>query len=423
MPPGKAMASAAKESEKSYSAIRAFEEGQSQAINRIDEQGRRLDRLESRSNDIFDAISVESSRFGIITALFGVLITSVVIFFTIRTSDSAVKDARNEVRVQMESWLGQYKDDFDGMLIEGRRIAQEIKGAEADARVHLDQIMATHTEVDSESERIKALIIRVGRQSETSSDVRDAKLDSSEREALATAARDAASQPMPNFQDLYIQGLAAHELGNYSSAIKFFSRAEDAAPDLASRARVQNSMALSHARGGNNAEAVQIWSRVETDYLRAAKEEPQLAVEVVKALANIAVYHNRDREFDSTLSVCDKAVMAFGDSEYPTLQRQFSRIYLSKAMALRASGLKKLALQMFETSRSLLYLSGLGEVEEKARVEFNIIMTNMQIGNLNESNRLVMEFVNTYETASSNEIKTMVEAARKVQNVEVAKEP
>jgi tetratricopeptide (TPR) repeat protein len=134
------------------------------------------------------------------------------------------------------------------------------------------------------------------------------------RADLAAAANDAAARPASTqgFEEWYLQGLAAHDRGDYQAALNFYERAEDLAPDFVARARLLNSRARALWYGGHPEAAETLWTRVFQTYGRLLTERPDLAPEIAKAQVNSASSLADRGQQDSAIALCDEVLTRFG---------------------------------------------------------------------------------------------------------------
>ena len=294
----------------------------------------------------FSAVgSVDASRFGVIAttlgyvmAGFGALVTVIVIFFAFRTKDAAIAAAK----IEAEEHLKNYRDEFDKLAQTARSLEADIQKAqheaEASAKAHLDDIKKKHDDIDGmhgkakeDSERLKSIITEAERRQAPQSPGGIApQLEPGVQTELAAAAKAAAAQPKSaqGFDEWYVQGLAAHEKGDYQDALNFYAKAEDLAPDLLARAKLLNSRAVTFCYLKNFEAALDIFNRIVDIY----SEYPGLVPVVAKALFNKGVALGvLDRSMEA-IAAYDDLVARFGVAPELLLREAVAKALVNKGI-------------------------------------------------------------------------------------------
>jgi len=286
---------------------------------------------------------VDASRFGIIAALFATLITAIVVFFTLQTSKTAVKEAKLEVRSEAESEVKKfteiYEKQFQITKIDGEKILKQIELALGAAKTHLVDIEEQHAKAEVSNTRIAGIIAKFEGQA-ISKAGRDG-LTSEQSAFLTQAAEAAASRPEQSFDDWYIRGVAAAQSGDHNGAIGFFEKAEDLASSVAARAKVMNVIGAAKWYLGEREVAASIWDRLITSYSTLAHGDPSISLAVAKASRSKGFAQAEAKQFDAAIATFDELLERFADATEPAMREQI-------AMALHNKGFAQAEAKQFD---------------------------------------------------------------------------
>lgn len=308
--------------------------------NQLDAVKAKLDAQEAHVAGLEVGEGIAAGRFGVIVTvlgiiigLFGVLITAVIIYFTIQTSRAAVEAAKNEARDSLE--------EFKRMKAEALALEAAIQDAHrkatADAQASLAEMARLVGEATRDSLRHKALIEAAERrQAPQAMGSAPSGADPDPQQALAEAARTAEAKPVAEqgFEDWYLRGLAAHDRKAYDEALEAYARAEDLAPDIASRARLLNARGRALWFSGQREPALALWQRILDTYEPLLPQHSDLAAEIAKALGNKGFALGEKGQHRDAIAISDDLLARFGAGTDLAVREQVARALRNKGVAL-----------------------------------------------------------------------------------------
>ena len=226
-----------------------------------DDEGR-IAAHETRFSDLSALGGIDASRFGVIATLLGSLMTVIVIFFTLRTSEAAVAVAKNQIFEETKD----LKADFEAQI---KDAMSRFSDMAKEAVMHLSTTEKAAEAAQQTIERFNKFVTGVtgvlisAKESEIDEPGSPAQ-DQAQQEALASQLRDAtAHAPEPrSFENLFARGALLLKEGKFDSALEFFDEAEIIAPDLENRVSVLNSKALALRFLGRSDEALHEFDKV-----------------------------------------------------------------------------------------------------------------------------------------------------------------
>lgn len=287
----------------------------------------RLDFQDKRIGDI-----------GLYLAIFGALMTVIVVFFSLSSKREAVleakeeakKEAREEVERQaktiIEGWLSNdgrkvLTGKVDALLKpEVEKALHEIKGAAAEI---LNELEAERQKAHDHNAQLDELISR-GLD-------KDNPLSKEQRQQLDATTKNLEAKPQTQYryEDWFMLGVKAFEAAKYETAADHFTKAAELADDPQNRARTLYSKGVTLGLMDRSEEAIAVYDEVVKRYGDAP--EAALREVVAKALVNRGYRLGQLGRSEEAIVVCDEVLKRYGGAPEVALRK-------SVAMALRNKG-------------------------------------------------------------------------------------
>jgi tetratricopeptide (TPR) repeat protein len=272
-----------------------------------------------------------TAGFGVVAGLFGVLITAVVIFFTVRTSTTArieAREAATEALARMRTELDQEVKRMTDDALSGRE-ATSLAKAELEAM--LAQIRGAKTEADQHVDVIRAAAARLDLGFQP---LEGAKAALAPAPAVADQAKQALAKPEPerSFSDWLAVGLAAVGGSREDDANAAYARAADLAPDPSSRRTALSLQADLAWKQKRYAEALFLLDRI------LGMQSALPAESIARALFNKGIALGALGRGADELATYDDLFARFVNEPAPALRAQVAKALNNKGITLGTLG-------------------------------------------------------------------------------------
>ncbi|MDO8333234.1 MAG: tetratricopeptide repeat protein, partial [Nitrosomonas sp.] len=278
----------------------------------------RLDGQDKRISDLAFLLSLS-------LACFGVLMTVIVVFFSLRSTKEAVlaakEEARTEVTVQSQNIIGNWLDN-DGQSLLFQKVESTLQPEidKALLEIHnatnsvLDGLMEEKREAHDHNTKTKQLIENLNDIVTRSVD-KDQPLSEEQKNTVDKAAKDLESKPPKEyeFKDWLMLGVRAFQSGKYEIAVEYFSKAVEVSSEPVQLAKALFNKAITLGQLERSEEAIAVYDEVVKRF--GESTELSLREQVAKALLNKGARLSQLERSEEEIAVYDEVVKRFGEAK------------------------------------------------------------------------------------------------------------
>lgn len=279
---------------------------------KLDFYKERLDQQDKRIGDLNFTLTF----FGVLVSAIGLLMTVMVVFFSLRATKEAVLAAKDEAGTEakkraqeiIEVWLRK----------DGQQILDEIKKAAAGKLGELDE---ERLKAHEHNEQLKKIIDEI-----TSRPIdKDKPLSADQKEVVDKTAKDLESRAPKDYQseDWFMLGVRAFESAKYETSADNFTKAAEAATDQVQQAKALLSKGYVLGQMNRNEEEIAVYDEMVRRYGDA--DEVALREQVAKALLNKGFRLGKMNKNEEAIVVYDEVMRRYGDATEAALREQVAK--------------------------------------------------------------------------------------------------
>jgi tetratricopeptide (TPR) repeat protein len=308
-------------------------------------------KLQQQKLEFFDKrLDAQDKRIGdlaLYLAAFAVLMTGIVIFFSLRSTREAVQAAKEEALKEIESWL-KHKGQQDLLTKIDELLKPETAKALEEIRAKADLILQELTAAKEKAHQLnhthEALIEKLA------SELASKKPSSpEEQKELEKSAKELEAKPPKEYQasDWMLLGIRAYQEEKYAVAADHFDKAAEVSSTPTAQAQALLNKGISLSQADNFKEAINCYGIIEEHFSKAT--EPSLREVVAKALVNKGHALGKTGDAEREIACYDSIEEHFSKATEPGLSGQVARALVNKGIALCQTGNYKGAIFCHDT--------------------------------------------------------------------------